>query len=177
MRSVGAVAGLIILLITLMIVGWMNPGSADYRAAVLHPYAKSIVAKWAKADRQVVEDQAARVLAAYRARRIVHVDSVKLALLKTVPGLRMEFTSTAGGGVGDIPTRLAIWKHQAMIHITLGQESAEQALTNDLAIHTTRVSYGLASVFTTCSAGLSFRYIGYVRRFSATLPAECPASQ
>jgi hypothetical protein len=174
MRSVGALAGLLLVLAALAALVWTNPSGTDaYRQAVLLPYAKSVAAKWAKVDRQVVEEQAAKVLAAYRARRVVRADSVKLALLKTVPGLRMEFTATAGGGVGDIPTRLAIWKHQALIHITLGQESAERTLATDLALHTTRVSYGVASVYTTCTEGASFRYLVIARRFSALTPASC----
>ncbi len=174
MRSVGALVGLALVLAAILALVWMNPsGTEAYRQAVLFPYAKSVVANWAKADRQVIEEQAAKVLAAYRARRVVRADSVKLALLKTVPGLRMEFTATTGGGVGDIPTRLAIWKHQALIHIALGQESTEQTLATNLALHTTRVSYGLASVYTTCTEGVSFRYLVIVRQFSSLPPASC----
>ena len=175
MRTVGALAGLFLVLVALAWLAWINPGPSDYRATVLLPYARSVVAKWAKADRLVVEEQAARVLAAYRAHRVVQADSVKLALLKTVPGLRLEFTSTKGGGVGDVPTRLAIWKHQALINITLGQDATEQAVVTDLALHTTRVSYGLASVFTTCAEGLSIRSLGLAKRFTTLPPAECPA--
>jgi hypothetical protein len=176
MRGVGILACAFLALGAIVALAWMNPGTGDYRATVLQPYAKSVVAKWAKADRQVIEEQAAKVLAAHRAHRVVRADSVKLALLKTVPGLRMEFTSTMGGGVGDVPARLAIWKHQAMIHITLGQESTAQTLTNDLAMRTTRVSYGVASVFTTCAKGISFRYVGFGRQFRAMQPAVCSFS-
>ncbi|MBI5854572.1 MAG: hypothetical protein HZB35_04950, partial [Nitrospirae bacterium] len=126
-----------------------------------------------KADRQVIEEQAAKVLAAYHQHRVVHVDGVKLALLKTVPGLRMEFTTKTGGGVGDVPARLSIWKHQAMIQIALGQNSAEQSLTADLAFHTTRQSYGLASVFTTCEGKSTLRYVGFGGRFSPIQSVIC----
>jgi hypothetical protein len=174
MRSVVVLAALAFVVVCLLAMAWtMNPGISEYRTAVLLPHAKTVVAKWVQADRQVIEEQATKVLAAYHQHRVVHVDGVKLALLKTVPGLRMEFTTKTGGGVGDVPTRLSIWKHHAMIQIALGQDSAEQSLTADLAFHTTRRSYGLASVFMTCESKSTLRYVGFGGRFSSIQPAIC----
>lgn len=173
MRSVVVLAGLALVVCCLAMACTMNPGTSEYRRAVLLPYAKTVVAKWVQADRQVIEEQAATGLAAYHHHRVVHADGVKLALLKTVPGLRMELTTKTGGGDGDVPARLSIWKHQAMIHITLGQDSAEQSLTANLAFHTTRQSYGLASVFTTCEGKSALRYIGFGGRFSAIQSVVC----
>ncbi|MBI5853749.1 MAG: hypothetical protein HZB35_00625, partial [Nitrospirae bacterium] len=87
MRRVVVRAALALVAVCLLVMAWtMNPGTSEYRTAVLLPHAKTVVAKWGKADRQVIEEQAAKVLAAYHQHRVVHVDGVKLALLKTVPG-------------------------------------------------------------------------------------------
>ena len=173
MRSVVMLAVLALVVCGFAIAWTMNPGTSEYRRAVLLPYARTVVAKWVQADRQVIEEQAALGLAAYRHHRVAHVDGVKLALLKTVPGLRMELTTKTGGGGGDVPARLSIWKHQAMIHILLGQDSAEQSLTANLTLHTTRRSYGLVSVFTTCEGKTAFRSIGFGGRYSAIQSALC----
>ncbi|OLC41317.1 MAG: hypothetical protein AUH74_06230 [Nitrospirae bacterium 13_1_40CM_4_62_6] len=137
------------------------------------PRADQIVRQWAEADRRTIEQEAARATANYAANRIDPPDLTVLSLLKTIPYLPSYLDRTKETEGQPFPERLALWKHRALLRVGEAHDAAVLALLAKLAVHTTRTSYGLISIFSTCYEGNARRYVALAGQFVELAEEPC----
>lgn len=159
-------------LLLLLVVGLaiFNPSLATHHRSILRPRADQLAREWAEADRRTIEREVARATAHYAANRSDVPDLTSLSLLKTVPYLPSYFDRTKETEGQPFPERLALWKHRALLRVGEAHDATVQALVAKLAVHTTRTSYALFSIFSTCHEGTARRDVGLAGLF-VELPA------
>ncbi|MBI4401464.1 MAG: hypothetical protein HY581_07525 [Nitrospirae bacterium] len=167
----------VIVLFSLVGLMLANPTLGDYRRVILEPRAIQIAEHWAEADRRTIERVAAQAEVAYTNHRTDTPNLTALSLLKTIPHLQSYLDNskeTAGQG---FPERLAMWKHQALLRVSAAHDDTKQGILADLTFHTTRTSYGLGAILSTCYEGKATRYLAVAARFIDLAQEECLADR
>lgn len=162
-----------VLLLLLLALAFFNPTLATHHASILMPRADQLAREWAEADRRTIEREAARATANYTANRTDPPDLTALSLLKTIPYLPSYLDRTKETEGQPFPERLALWKHRALLRVGEAHDAAVAALLAKLAPHTTRTSYGLISIFSTCYAGNARRYVALAGQFVELAEEPC----
>jgi len=152
---------------------FFNPTLTSHHASVLRPRADQMAHEWAEADRRTIEQQAARATANYAANRPEAPDLTALSLLKTIPYLPSFFERTKENEGQPFPERLALWKHRALLRVGEAHDAAMHAVLAKLAVQTSRESYVLFSIFTTCYEGRGSRHLGLVGLFVELAEEPC----
>jgi hypothetical protein len=162
-----------VLLLLFVALAFFNPTLATHHASILMPRADHLAREWAEADRRTIEREAARATANYTANRIDPPDLSALSLLKTIPYLPSYLDRTKETEGQPFPERLALWKHRALLRVGEAHDAAVAALLAKLAPHTTRTSYGLISIFSTCYEGNARRYVALAGQFVELAEEPC----
>ncbi len=160
-------------LLLVLPLAFFNPTLPTHHTSILMPRADQIVRQWAEADRRTIEQEAARATANYAANRIDPPDLTVLSLLKTIPYLPSYLDRTKETEGQPFPERLALWKHRALLRVGEAHDAAVLALLAKLAVHTTRTSYGLISIFSTCYEGNARRYVALAGQFVELAEEPC----
>lgn len=163
----------------LLVVGLaiFNPTLATHHSSILRAQADQLAREWAEADRRTIEQEAARATAHYTANRSDLPDLTALSLLKTVPYLPSYLDRTKETEGQPFPERLALWKHRALLRVGEAHDATVQALIAKLAVHTTRTSYGLFSIFSTCHEGTARRHVGLAGLFVELAAEPCASGR
>ena len=162
-----------VLLLLFIALAFFNPTLATHHASILMPRADQLAREWAEADRRTIEQEAAQAVANYAANRTEPPDLTVLSLLKTIPYLPSYLDRTKETERQPFPERLALWKHRALLRVGEAHDAAVAALLAKLAPHTTRTSYGLISIFSTCYAGNARRYVALAGQFVELAEEPC----
>ena len=150
-----------------------NPTLSTHHASILMPRADKLAREWAEADRRTIEREAAQAVAHYTANRTDPPDLTALSLLKTIPYLPSYLDRTRETEGQPFPERLALWKHRALLRVSEAHDATVQALLAKLAVHTTRTSYGVISIFSTCYEGNARRYVALAGLFVELAEEPC----
>ena len=161
------------LLLLFVGLAFTNPSLARLHASILMPRADHLAREWAEADRRTIEQEAARATANYTGNRTETPDLTALSLLKTVPYLPSYLDRTKETEGQPFLERLALWKHRALLRVGEAHDATVQALLAKLAGHTTRTSYGLLSIFSTCYEGNARRYVALAGLFVELAEEPC----
>lgn len=151
-----------------------NPTLSRYQKSVLMPLAELEAEKLAQVDRRAIEQEAAKIQAAYES---IHFDVHKLnaaAFKEHYPLLGASLTDpnvTAGRTFTEI---LALAKERALSRADIVRTAVVQEVFVKLDAHSTRTSHGLWSTFATCGAGRAFSYLGVAWTFHEQTGNTCP---
>lgn len=162
-----------VLLLLFVALAFFNPTLATHHTSVLMPRADQLAREWAETDRRTIEQEAAQAVANYAANRTNPPDLTALSLLKTIPYLPSYLDRTKETEGQPFPERLALWKHRALLRVGEAHDATVAALLAKLAPHTTRTSYGLISIFSTCYEGNARRYVALAGQFVELAEEPC----
>ena len=162
-----------VLVLVFVALAFFNPTLATHHTSVLMPRADQLAREWAETDRRTIEREAARATANYAAHRPDPPDLTALSLLKTIPYLPSYLDRTQETEGQPFPERLALWKHRALLRLSAAHDATVQTLLAKLAVHTTRTSYGLISIFATCYEGNARRYVALAGQFVEVAEEPC----
>ncbi len=151
-----------------------NPSLTKYRNSVLMPLAELEAEKLAQPDRRAIEQEAAKINAAFAS---VQYDAHKLdaARLQAIhpwlgPWL-VNQNDTEGRTFSEI---LALAKQRALSRVDLVRKTVSYEVVAKLNSFTTRTSHGLWSTFATCGAGKALSYTGVAGMFYEQPENNCP---
>jgi len=151
-----------------------NPTLPQYRNSILTPLAELEAEKLVQADRRAIEQEAAKIYAAFAS---VHYDARKLdaAILQNnhplIGASLPPQNETEGRTFTEI---LALAKQRALSRVDFTRNIMSSEALRDLTIHTTRTSHGLWSTFATCGAGKALSYTGVAGMFYEQTESNCP---
>ena len=175
-KRIAAVSGSVVLVICAGM-ALSNPTLPKYRNSVLMPLAELEAEKLAQPDRRAIEQEAAKINAAFAS---VQYDAHKLdaAMLQNIhpwlgPWLANQ-NETEGRSFGEI---LALAKQRALSRVDFTRKIMLSEALRDLTIHTTRTSHGLWSTFATCGAGKALSYTGAAGMFFEQPESNCPVKE
>ena len=161
------------LLLLFVGLAFSNPSLSTHRESVLRPRADQLAREWAETDRRTIEREAAQAVANYTANRADAPDLTFLSLLKTIPYLPSYLDRTRETDGQSFPERLALWKHRALLRVSEAHDATTQTLLAKLSVHTTRSSYGVISIFSTCYEGNARRYVALAGQFVELSEEPC----
>lgn len=150
-----------------------NPTLAQYRKSVLTGLAEHEVNRQEQSERQAVEREAAAIDAYFAA---AHYEGRRLDILtikRQYPRLGASLATQLDTPDATLRERLAHVKQRALQRITVTHETLLYGLLADLSIHTTRISYGLWSRFSTCRDNRLGIYLGIAGQFHAKDAGTC----
>jgi len=152
---------------------WLNPSLTQYRKSVLTGLAEQEVNRQEQMERQAVEREAASIDAYFAA---AHYEGSRLDILtikRQYPRLGASLATQLDTPGATLRERLAHVKQRALQRITVTHETLLYGLLADLSIHTTRISYGLWSRFSTCRDNRLAIYLGIAGQFHAKDAGTC----
>lgn len=150
-----------------------NPTLAQYRKFVLTGLAEQEVNRQEQIERQAVEREAASIGAYFSA---AHYEGSRLDILtitRQYPRLGASLAAQLDTPGATLHERLAHNKQRAIQRIALTHETILYSLLADLSIHTTRISYGLWSSFSTCHDNRLRVYLGVAGQFHEEDASTC----
>jgi hypothetical protein len=151
----------------------LNPSLADYRADILTTLALQEADRAAAGDRRAIEQEAARLASEFAA---VHYDPAKLDAARVRrfhPLLGAALVEHAQMNGKTLTETLALSKEHALRRIAATQETMRYGILVKLDAATSRVSYGLWSVYSTCLDRAAFAYTGVAGRFYPRAFHDC----
>lgn len=152
---------------------WSNPTLAQYRKSILTGLAEQEVNHQEQMERQAVEREAAAIDAYFSA---AHYEGSRLDILtitRQYPRLGASLATQLDTPSATLRERLAHVKQRALQRITVTRETLLYSLLADLSIHTTRISYGLWSSFSTCHDNRLGIYVGIAGQFHEEDAGTC----
>ena len=172
--KIAAAVGCSVVLVICAGLALSNPTLPQYRTSILTPLAELEAEKLAQADRRAIEQEAAKIYAAFAS---VQYDAHKLdaALLRENHPLLGASLANQNETEGRTFTEiLALSKQRALSRVDLIRETVLYEVLAKLSIHTTRTSHGLWSTFATCGVGKALTYTGIAGRFYEETEHNCP---
>jgi len=172
-KRIAAVSGSVVLVICAGM-ALSNPTLPQYRNSVLMPLAELEAEKLAQPDRRAIEQEAAKINAAFAS---VHFDAHKLdaAMLQNIhPWLGPWLANQNEAEGRTFAEILALAKQRALSRVDFTRKIILSEALRDLTIHTTRTSHGLWSTFATCWAGKALSYTGVAGMFYEQPENSCP---
>lgn len=154
-----------------------NPTLPQYRQSILTPLAEREAEKLVQADRRAIEQEAAKIYAAYAS---VQYDAHKLdaAILKERHPLLGPWLAHQNEAEGrTFPEMITLSKQRALSRVDFTHHIVSSGALGDLTIGTTRTSYGLWSSFSTCMAGKAINYTGVAGMFYDQPESTCPVKR
>ena len=151
-----------------------NPTLPQYRKSILTPLAGLEAEKLVLADRRAIEQEAARIHAAFAS---VQYDAHKLdaAILQNNHPLLGPWLANQNETEGRTFTEIiALAKQRALSRADFTRDIILSEALRDLTIRTTRTSHGLWSTFATCWAGKALSYTGVAGMFYEQPENSCP---
>lgn len=142
-----------------------NPTLAQYRKGILTGLAEQEVNRQDQIERQAVEREAASIDAYFSA---AHYEGSRLDILtikRQYPRLGASLAAELSNPGATLSERLAHIKQRSLQRIIVTRETILYSLLADLSIHTTRISYGLWSSFSTCHDHRLGVYLGVAGQF------------
>ena len=150
-----------------------NPTALHYRQAVLVPMAQQEADRLAAEERRLLD----RELTALQSHLVaVNYEGSKLdaaRLRRQYPLLGPAFAPFDDPGHGTLHERLSRSKEQILTRIETTREAMYYSHLVALATQTARTSYGLWSVFETCTERMAVSYVGIAGRFDARPSSTC----
>lgn len=150
-----------------------NPSLAQYGRSILTAMAQQEATAQEQIERETIEREAASLESYFSA---AHYEGSRLDTLtvqrqypRLGPALAIELRASGA----TLAERLALIKQRALQRITVTRETIQYSLLADLSLHTTRVSYGLWSSFSTCHNNRLSRHLGIADRFLKEQPGTC----
>ena len=151
-----------------------NPTAVHYRQAVLVPLANQEADRLAAEERRLLE----RELASLQSHLVaVNYEGSKLdaaRLRRQYPLLGPSFAPSDDPGHGTLHERLGRSREQILKRIETTREAMYYSHLVALATQTVRTSYGLWSVFDTCTQRIPLSYLGIAGRFEPRPASRCP---
>jgi hypothetical protein len=150
-----------------------NPTLDQYRKAVLTGLAEQEVNRQEQIERQAVEREAASIDAYFSA---AHYEGSRLDILtikRQYPRLGASLATQLSTPSATLSERLSDIKQGALQRITVTRETILYSLLADLSIHTTRISYGFWSSFSTCHDNHLGVYLGVAGQFHEENAGTC----
>ncbi len=150
-----------------------NPTLTQYRKSILTGLAEQEVNRQEQIERQAVEREAASIDAYFSA---AHYEGSRLDILtikRQYPRLGASLATELNTPGVTLSERLAHIKQHALQRITVTRETILYSLLADLSIHTTRISYGLWSSFSTCHDHRLGLYLGIAGQFHEEDAGTC----
>lgn len=143
-----------------------NPTLTQFRQSMLPRMAELEVTRQEQTERQAIEREAASLESYFSA---AHYQGRQLDILT----IQRQYPRLGGSLASDhmdshtstLSERLAQSKQRALQRTTVTRETTLYSLLADLFIHTTRMSYGLWSRFTTCNNNHLHTYLGIAGHF------------
>jgi len=151
-----------------------NPTLPQYRNSILTPLAELEAEKLAQPDRRAIEQEAAKINAAFAS---VQYDAHKLdaAMLQNIhPWLGPWLVNQNETQGRTFPEILALAKQRALSRVDLVRKTVSYEVVAKLNSYTTRTSHGLWSTFSTCGAGKALNYTGVAGMFYEQPENTCP---
>jgi hypothetical protein len=149
-----------------------NPTLTDYRQTVLTASANEEAERSASADRRAIEQEATRLTQVFAA---VGYNPTKLDAGRIQyhhPILGASLINHEGSKTRTLTENLALSKEQALRRVAATQEIMRYGILVKLDAHTTRHSYGLWSLYSTCLDKKKLSYTGIAGRFYER-PVDC----
>ena len=137
------------------------------------PLAELEAEKLAQADRRAIEQEEAKISAAFAS---VHFDAHKLdaaVLQNNSPWLGPWLANQNETEGRTFPEILALSKQHALSRVELVRKTVSYEVVAKLNTHTTRTSHGLWSTFATCGAGKALTYTGVAGMFYEQPESTC----
>ena len=175
--KMAAAAGGSVVLVICAGMALSNPTLPQYRNSILTPLAELEAEKLVQADRRAIEQEAAKINAAFAS---VHYDAHKLdaAILQNnhplIGASLPHQNETEGRTFTEI---LALAKQRALSRVDFTRTIILSEALRDLTIRTTRTSHGLWSTFATCGAGKALSYTGAAGMFFEQSESNCPVKE
>jgi len=150
-----------------------NPSALRYREAVLVHWARQEADRLATEERRLLE----RELAALQSHLVaVNYEGSKLdaaRLRRQYPLLGPAFAPSDDPGYGTLHERLDRSKEKILTRIETTRETMYYSNLVALATQTSRASYGLWSIFETCTERMALSYVGIAGRFDPRPAPTC----
>ena len=150
-----------------------NPTALHYRHAVLIPLAQQEADRRAAEERRLLD----RELAALQSHLLaVNYEGSQLdaaRLRRQYPLLGPSFAPSNDPGHGTLHERLGRSREQILKRIETTREAMYYAHLVALAQQTARTSYGLWSIFQTCTERMGLSYLGVAGRFDPRPTSTC----
>jgi hypothetical protein len=171
-----AVIGLVIVISIGLAIS--NPTLAQFRQTILTGVAEQEANRQEQIERQAIEREAASMESYFSAAHYEGSRLDALTIQTQYPRLGASLASQHPGTQGaSLSERLAHIKQRALQRITVTRETTLYSLLADLSIHTTRLSYGLWSRFTTCNNNRLHTYLGIAGQFYEDNAGTCLSSR
>ena len=151
-----------------------NPALSRYKNSVLMPLAELEAEKLAQIDRRAVEQEAAKIQAAYAS---LHFDVHKVnaaAMKERYPLLGATLTDPNEAAGRTFTEILALSKQRALSRVDIVRSAVQYEIFAKLAAHSTRTSHALWSTFATCGAGRPLSFTGVAWMFYEQAHNNCP---
>ena len=172
--KMAAAAGGSVVLVICAGMALSNATLSQYRKSILAPLAELEAEKLVQADRRAIEQEAAKINAAFAS---VHYDAHKLdaAILQNNHPLLGPWLANQNETEGRTFTEIiALAKQRALSRADFTRDIILSEALRDLTIRTTRKSHGLWSIFATCGAGKPLSYTGVAGMFHEQPESNCP---
>ena len=159
-----AFAGLVIVICVGLAIS--NPGLAQFRQTILTGMAEQEANRQEQTERQAIEREAASMESFFSAARYEGSRLDALTIQRQYPRLGVSLANEHLGTQGaSLSERLAHIKQRALQRIAVTRETTRYSLVADLSNHTTRLSYGLWSRYSTCNNNRLHTYVGIAGQF------------
>lgn len=171
------IAGLCLITLICLGMAFSNPTLVHYRASILAGLAQQEVNRQEQIEREAVEREAASINSYFSAAHYEGSRLDTLTIQRRYPRLGASLAIQLSAPGATLSERLVQVKQRALQRITVTRETLLYSLLADLSIHTTRTSYGLWSIFSTCHNTRLGTYLGFAGQFYEQDAATCAASR